>query len=465
MDGTPISLAPFASHVVIGDSTVRLASPKPSKLPRLTLDGQIITANSLSQFVIDRQTLQPGGPEITVSGMPISLAASATHVVIAGNTVKLAKSPSPLFTLPGSIVTADSESHYLIGGQTLIPGSSIYISGTLISLALSASEVVIGSSTIQLLAPSSLSLPILTVGDRKISANSASQYIIDGQTLAAGSPAITVSGTPISLSPSASNVVIGGNTVSFFTAPSTSHAFIFGGKTIFSNSASEYVIGSQTIIPGAPAVTISDTPISLASSASNIVIGGITIALIGSNTPLPPLTIDGTTIIPNSASQYLIGSQTLIPGASAITISGTRISLAPSASALIVGSKTIPLTFGATPTTILPLVTIGNSVITPNAASQYIIAGQTLVPGGPVITVSGTRISLAPQASDVIVGTSTEGLGPFILAGVGVTATTSVQAPASATGPTDFQGAATRVYGQRWIFAILGIGWSLWGWL
>ncbi|MCJ1270405.1 hypothetical protein MMC22_010302 [Lobaria immixta] len=580
-----------------GDSpsnpVLTFASPQLSSPPRLTLDGSMITANSLSQFVIDKQTLRPGGPEITISGTPLSLAPSATHIVIGGNTVKLAESPSPLFTLPGRVITPNSESQYIIGGQTLIPGSSISVSGTFISLAPSASKVIIGSSTLQLLAPSPLSLPNLIVGGKTIAANSASQYIVDGQTLGAGSPAITVSGTsislspsgsnvviggstipfiatpstphpltigakvifpnsaskyiidgqtlvagspaitvsgmPISLAPSGSNVVIGGSTIPFVATPSTSHPLTIGAKVIFPNSASEYVIdgqtlvagsaaitvsgtpislapsgsnvviggstisfatapsilspltiggtlvfpnsaseyvlGSQTIIPGAHAVIISGTPISLGPSASNIVIDSITSALIGSATPLPPLTVDGTTILPNSASEYLIGSQTLIPGASAITISGTRISLAPSASALVVGSKTIPITSGPTITTSLPLITIGNSIFTPNAASQYIIADQTLVPGGPAITVSGTRISLAPQATDVVVGTSTEGLGRLILAGVGATIPASLNGPASATGPAAFQGGATRVYGWRWIVAILIFGWGFWAWL
>ena len=97
-------------------------------------------------------------------------------------------------------------------------------------------------------------------------------------------------------------------------------------------------------------------------------------------------------------------------------------------------------------------------------ASQYIIAGQTLVPGGPPITVSGTRISLAPQATDIIIGTSTEGLGRLITAGVGATIPAGVNGPASATGPAIFQSAATRVDGRKRIVAVILIGWGLWDW-
>ena len=46
------------------------------------------------------------------------------------------------------------------------------------------------------------------------------------------------------------------------------------------------------------------------------------------------------------------------------------------------------------------------------------VGSQTLTPGG-VITVSGTRVSLAANDSAAVVGTSTEGLAPLITAGLG----------------------------------------------
>lgn len=72
-----------------------------------------------------------------------------------------------------------------------------------------------------------------------------------------------------------------------------------------------------------------------------IIDGSSTIPLI---TAFPTLTIAGKTIAPKSASEYIINSQTLRPGYSAITVSGIAISLAPSASALVIGgTKTSPL--------------------------------------------------------------------------------------------------------------------------
>ncbi|MCJ1465894.1 hypothetical protein MMC07_004513 [Pseudocyphellaria aurata] len=471
ISGTPISLAPSASKIVVGSITAALIG-NANLLPPLTIDGTAILPNSASEYAIGSQTLIPGASGIRISGTPISLAPSASKIVVGSITAALIGNANPLppLTIDGTTIFPNSASEYVIGSQTLIPGASgIRISGTPISLAPSASYIVIGGVTAALF-KSATPLPPLTIDGTKILPNSASEYIIGSQTLTPGGSAIVISGTRISLAPFASALVVDGKTVPLKASQITDAALpliTISNAVITPNAASQYVIAGQTLVPGGPAITVSGTPISLAPSASYIVIGGITTALTNSATPLPPLTIDGTKILPNSASEYIIGSQTLIPGGSAITISGTRISLAPFASALIVDSKTIPLKASQRTDAALPLITIGNAVITPNAASQYVIAGQTLVPGGSAITVSGTRISLAPHASAVIVGTRSEGLGRVTLAGVvataaasangpaSATAPASVNGPASETGPAEFRNVATRVDGRWWVTAIL----------
>ena len=60
-------------------------------------------------------------------------------------------------------------------------------------------------------------------------------------------------------------------------------------------------------------------------------------------------------------------------------------------------------------------LTISGQTVTANSLGQYAIDDQTLTPGG-VITVSGSKISLAPHASGLVIGKSTETLGPSITA-------------------------------------------------
>lgn len=59
---------------------------------------------------------------------------------------------------------------------------------------------------------SSATLPILTIGSHTYTANTAGHYVIDGQTLVPGGAAIIESGTLTSLAPSACCIVVGDST-------------------------------------------------------------------------------------------------------------------------------------------------------------------------------------------------------------------------------------------------------------
>ncbi|MCJ1335629.1 hypothetical protein MMC09_000901 [Bachmanniomyces sp. S44760] len=405
----PISLAPAGSAVIIGGNThaltaTRAFAPVQPSQPPITIGGAVVTPNSISQYIVSGQTLAPGGA-ITVDNTPISLAPAASALVIGSSTQALTPiapnvpqfrvGPPPI-TVGGSIVTPNSASQYIIAGQTLAPGSEIIVSGTPISLAPSGSALVVGSSTEELHPTPILASPMpsvpqdITIGGQDIAPNSASQYIIGGQTLAPGGPAITISGTPISLGPSGSALVIGSSTELLTPVP-------------------------EITTLAAPAITLPD----------------------------------GETLTPNSASQYIIGSQTLAPG-QAITVSGTPYSLAPGNTALVVGSSTELLTPSLE--SLIPTATIevavapditlpGGPTITPNSASDYVIGSQTLSPG-QAITVSGTTFSLSPNDTAVVINNSTELLAPtssaetlYRTAGVVSTLATSSNTSSTSSGP------------------------------
>jgi hypothetical protein len=82
----------------------------------LTINGQTIAPNSQGDFVIGTQTLTPGGPAITVSGTPISLAPSATAIVVGGSTTALGSVIIPTFTNNGGdatgTATASTSAYY-----------------------------------------------------------------------------------------------------------------------------------------------------------------------------------------------------------------------------------------------------------------------------------------------------------------------------------------------------------------
>ena len=449
VQGTKVSLAPSANAIVIAGSTIALSS---TSVPAFTAGAEIFTANSASQYVAGEQTISPGGPAVTISGTRISLAPSATEVVVGSRTIGLAPTstppllPPPPLTFGSQTYSANSKAEYTIAGQILSPGGPVItVSGTRLSLAPSATQVIVGSNTIRL--SPVFTPPPLTFGSRAFTANSESDYVIDGQTLAPGAPAIIVSGTPISLAPGATQAVIGSSTVNL--APATVPPLLtFGSQTFTANSASNYIIDGQTLIPGAPAITISNTAISLAPDISEVVIGGST-EILRSSPTLSTIVIGSQTFTANSAFDYIIDGHTLNPGAAAINVSPTQITLAPDGSEAVIGGHTSNL--DANPT--LPAIIIGSQTVTANNAGLYKIGSQTLTPGasgivvpaslltpgaplsvftvagqiftanptafsidgttisagGPGVTISGTRVSL--QASGILaMGNSTVGV-------------------------------------------------------
>lgn len=219
--------------------------------------------------------------------------------------------------------------------------------GTPISEGLGGSFAVIGTSTQAIQTPGLIAAPaLMTFNGQTYTANTASEFVIAGQTLTPGG-IITVSGTPISEAASGSGLV---------------------------------AIGSSNQVLGHPAAMITNPAIMM---------------------------FDGQTYTANGASEFVINGQTLKPGG-IITVSGTPISEAALGSGLvIVGSSTQVLGHAPVGVTEAAVMTFAGHTFTANAASGFVIDGQTLTPGG-MITVSGTPISEAAGATDVVIGSSTE---------------------------------------------------------
>lgn len=104
----------------------------------------------------------------------------------------------------------------------------------------------------------------------------------------------------------------------------------------------------------------------------------------------------------------MIGMHTLRPGDALYIIDGTIYILDPSANALIVnGVFTFDISTQQTTHDMPPSPTLNGATATLNSAGQYVVEGQTLTPGGLAITLSGTRISWASDATALVIGLST----------------------------------------------------------
>ncbi|MCJ1275918.1 hypothetical protein MMC21_003723 [Puttea exsequens] len=400
--------------------------------------GQTISVNNPSSVAIAGHVLSVGGPAVTTAGNFFSLASG-------GNLVAGTLAPAPAaFSFGGSTYTANPSSQFVIAGQTLTQGGTINVAGTNIALPSNANAVVIASSTQPLITPAPTSgPPALTFGGSTYTPNSASQFIIAGQTLTPGG-SITVSGTPIALPPGANVAIIAGSTQPLTPAPSIANApavLTFAGATYTANAAGQIVIAGQTLTPGG-AITVSGTPISEApgTAPAFAVIGSSTQSLASATaltTEAPVLTFNGQTYTADAHSDFIIDGQTLTPGG-VITVSGTPLSEAPAGASsgfVVVGSSTESLASA----TITPadVFTIDGTVFTANPTG-FVIDGTTVVPGGPAATVDGTTVSL--ETGGVLdVGTS------------------HIPLP-SETAPMAFEGAGSRISAPGVLFAAWGLG-------
>ncbi|KAF1941122.1 hypothetical protein EJ02DRAFT_313816, partial [Clathrospora elynae] len=387
-DPVPTTQAPNGNNNAGSQNAPGPNAQQPTKITVGTIGTEPVVIGPSSEVVVGSQTLKPGGPPITLGGgTPVFLAPSATAIVVGGTTSQLPQvfappaqpqpRPPPVLTIGSSTLVPNAATQFFVGpGQTLTPGGVATVDGTVISLAPSASFVVIGGST---------------------------------QVLSIAGPGTV----PVATSPP--RIVVGGSTI---TAQPNQEG---RGSPSNQNNASpgpSFVVGDQTLAPGGPAITVSGTTLSLAPSGSFVVVNGVTSSVatpaVQANTPptltmtAPPLTIGDAIFspLPGTGTAYVIGSFLLTPGGS-IVITGTTISLAPGATALIINGQTSYITQAQPTITNPPLLTIGSQTYTAvsGAGTTFVIGGQILTPGG-TITVDGTTISLALGATELIYGSS-----------------------------------------------------------
>ena len=312
--------------------------------------------------------------------------------------------------LAGVAVTINNPSAVEAAGATLTPGGpAITSDGTYFSLAPSGNLI---AGTVSNGGAPAEAPAVLTFAGSTYTANAASQFIVAGQTLAPGA-IISVSGTPISLASGGTVAVVGTNSQTLKSAPAITPApavLSFAGLSYTADASSHFIINGQTLAQGA-AITVSGTPISLPSGGTIAVIGSSTQALRSAPeiTPAPAvLSFEGSSYTADGSSDFIIDGQTLVPGA-AMTVSGTPISLPSGGTIAVIGSSTQSLKSAPLITPAPAILSFDGSSYTADASSDFIIAGQTLGPGG-VITVSGTPISLPSSGAIAIIGSSTQSL-------------------------------------------------------
>ena len=156
--GTRLSLGPQGTAIIVGgQSTINIVSRRPTKttLPlQLTFNGVTVTANAATQFVVDGQTLVPGGV-ITIDATELFLDPQGATVVIDKTSTINLLAPSPQATLAplafafhGELITADMASlaRFVLGGQTLVRGGVVTVDGTQLFLDPQGTAILVGEA-------------------------------------------------------------------------------------------------------------------------------------------------------------------------------------------------------------------------------------------------------------------------------------------------------------------------------
>ena len=196
---------------VLGFST-ESAQPIPSLIGHGTTPATSATPSTESDhFVLSPITSQDGNPTETVPSTPSLLPSNpgqAAYVITIHSTT-ITVSLIPITELQPSTVMIMLE--IAIGSVTTTFGGSIIVQNPTLSGGFITAHYT-APTLIPAPAATSPSMPLLTLGPSTYTASSNSEYIIGGQTLRPGASAIEVSGTPISLDPQGTVLVLGGST-------------------------------------------------------------------------------------------------------------------------------------------------------------------------------------------------------------------------------------------------------------
>ena len=335
----PAFIKPTATGIsIIGSSSIALAPQFVFKV-----GTQVFTANAAG-FVLDGETISPGGSPETIDGTMISL----------GSHGKLAIGSST-FTIPTPIMTDPANLPIVIAGQTVTPNPSAFsiagriisvsgpamtIDGTIVSLGPSGS-LFIGGTVFALPTPTpALSPgPDLVVAGYTITPNP-SAFQIAGTKISAGGPAVTLDGTVVSLGPSGA-LVIGNAIITLPTTlptPFSNPDVVVAGETITPNW-SNFSVAGTVVSAGGPPITVNGTLVSLQRSGT-LIVGSSTLTL---PAPSPSGTdIDGLSV-QEEGSFAIVDGVTMVPGEPNISIAGEPVSLEPGGKILDIGTSRFAL--------------------------------------------------------------------------------------------------------------------------
>jgi len=300
-----------------------------------------------------------------------------------------------------------------VGSHTVVKGACCH--HRIYAISLGANGVLIAESNTVVLDQAAVQTSgpdVVAVGSHSYTAQQAASFsFVGSNTVVKGAPAITIASEPISFGANGA-LVAGSNTVELGPLPSGGTGYVAAGVIAIGSGSYtvkaagfSIVLGSSTIAPGAPAITVTFELVSLGGDGL-LVAGSNTMTLGSIPTDLTRPGVAGVSTIgsgsysvrPTVSGFVMVGSNTISKGAPAVTITSEPDSLG-SNGMLVAGSTT--LAWG--------------SPITGNPGSML---DAILSQGGPVPAPSGNPASQGGLTSNNGSSSNATAAEPFKAGGV-----------------------------------------------
>lgn len=354
----------------------------------------------------DQQSPAPGditqaaGAQPTAGGSNGNAPSSRTIPVINTN------QPSVFPTEGGSALVVGPSATISAGGQVATAG------GTTFSVLPSSQGVVAfangESSTIDTSSLTPAAGNDVSSAPHIVEAPDSQGFVVDELSITAGGAAATISGSTFSALPSGSGVVVVADGQSTTVAGSSLADY---GIDTSSEGEDGYVLPSQSLLPGGPAVTIQGTTYSALPGSSGIIVeaNGATTTLDAAEatrvaaeaTRVP--SVDTISAVQSVSNGYILGeSVTVTVGGAPTTISGTVYSALPSGGGVLAVDENDEESDDFAPF-IEQGISGDNEEADGNESGSYVVAGDvTITVGESAATVSGTVYSALPSGSGVV---------------------------------------------------------------
>jgi hypothetical protein len=188
-------------------------------LPVITIGPTVISVDPTGGVIVHPgTTLISGGAPITISSSTFSIGTGGLTIISPETSTEIPFGNDPI-TVPigpsgAPVVLNPAASTIIFGGTTLTPGGApITIDGTTLSMGSSGMVVVGPSDTSTITIPTTGATPTaVTVGSEAFPITRGSVVLAPGTTLGAGDPAVTISGTVFSVASTGFVVVANGQT-------------------------------------------------------------------------------------------------------------------------------------------------------------------------------------------------------------------------------------------------------------